>query len=466
MPFNALTFLLVALPLALALQALCLAWRPAWHARLLAGLSLAYYGWWDLRALPLLLGAIAGTWLAGEAYRRSGDGRVITLALVLDVALLGLFKYLGFFAGLGAALTGAAVPVPLLLAPLGLSFLTFQHVAYLVDLRRGTGPALGPTDYVLYAAFFPRVIAGPLVRPAAFAAAPPRPGAESAARGLLLLAAGLAKKAALGDPLAAAIDPLWAAAGAGLGPEAAAQAVLGYALQLYVDFSGYTDMALGLALLFGIVLPENFRAPYRATSIQDFWRRWHITLSQFLRDYLYIPFGGSRHGLPRQAAALLATMTLGGLWHGAGLTFVAWGAAHGAALALHVLWRRAGLALPPLAGWAATFAFVALAWVPFRAPDFATALAVYRGLAGLAEPAAGLAAPAAGLAAPAAGPVPEAWPLAALAFALAVIGPTAHDLAHRLPLSGRVAAATALLLAALLVQVGNDANQAFIYAQF
>ncbi|ACL56553.1 MBOAT family O-acyltransferase [Methylobacterium nodulans] len=457
MPFNSLVFLLAFLPLALGLHALCAAWRPGSRVPLLAGLSLAYYAWWDWRGLPLLAASIGLNWLAGEVYGRTGRAAVLTLALGLDLALLGLFKYLGFLAGLIDAVTGAGFSAPALVLPLGISFFTFQHVAYLVDLRRGTAARMTLTEYALYIAFFPRVIAGPLVRPAEIQpqwnAAPAWDLA--AARGLLLLAAGLAKKVVLGDGLAAAIDPLWAAAAAGtpLAPAAALQAVLGYALQLYFDFSGYTDMALGLALMVGIRLPENFRAPYRATSIQDFWRRWHITLSHFLRDYLYIPFGGSRHGLPRQFGALLGTMTLGGLWHGAGLTFVAWGAAHGLALGLHLLWRRAGLALPPLAGWAATFAFVVLAWVPFRAPDFATALAVYRGLLGLDGGAA-------------AGAAPDAWPLAAVAFVLAVAGPTARDLTARLPLSGRVAAATALVLAALLLQVGNDANQAFIYAQF
>ncbi|MFE1598797.1 MBOAT family O-acyltransferase [Methylobacterium sp. ID0610] len=454
MPFNALTFLLLFGPLALGLHALCVARRPVWRVPLLAGLSLAYYAWWDWRALPLLLASIGANWWVGEAYRHSGRGTLIALMLALDLGLLGLFKYLGFFAGLIDAATGAGFSAPDLVLPLGISFFTFQHIAYLVDLRRGTAPPMTLTDYALYVAFFPRVIAGPLVRAAEiqpqWQAHPP--WADLAARGLLLFAAGLAKKVVLGDGLAAAIDPLWAGAGAGLAPEAAAQAVLGYAFQLYFDFSGYTDMALGLALMLGIRLPENFRAPYRAVSIQDFWRRWHITLSVFLRDYLYIPFGGSRHGLARQLGALLATMTLGGLWHGAGLTFVAWGAAHGIALGLHVLWRRAGLALPPLAGWVATFAFVVLAWVPFRAPDFATALAVYRGLLGLGGGTAGAA--------------PDFWPLAALAGALALAGPTAHDLTARLRLSGPLAAATALLLAALLLQVGNDANQAFIYAQF
>ncbi|QRE72912.1 MBOAT family O-acyltransferase [Methylobacterium aquaticum] len=456
MPFNSLPFLLLFLPVALGLHALCVARRPGWRVTWLGLLSFAFYGWWDLRFVPLLAASVALNWLAGEAYLRGGRPAILTAAIVLDLGLLGLFKYLGFFAGLADALTGADVPLVSLALPLGISFFTFQHVAYLVDLRRGTAEPMTLAEYTVYLAFWPRVIAGPLVRPSELVGqlrGPEADGADRAARGLMLLTAGLAKKVFLGDGLGAYVDPLWAAAAAGGQPDlaAAAQATVGYALQLYFDFSGYTDMALGLALLFGITLPDNFRAPYRAASIQDFWRRWHITLSLFLRDYLYIPFGGSRHGVPRQLLALLATMALGGLWHGAGLTFVAWGAAHGIALGLHVLWRRAGLTLPEAAGWLATVTFVCLAWVPFRAPDFATAIGIYRGLLGLGTEGGGTAA---------------FWPFAAGAAALAILGPTAREAVERLAPRPWAAAATALLLAAILLQVGNDANQAFLYARF
>ncbi|MGY2046717.1 MBOAT family O-acyltransferase [Methylobacterium sp. JK268] len=456
MPFNSLAFLLVVLPAVLALHALCLAWRPGWRPALLLGVSLAYYAWWDPRVMPLLLASAGLNWAAGEALLRTGRRAIVAVAIGLDLAVLGLFKYLGFFADLVDAATGATLAGPDWVLPLGLSFLTFQHVAYLVDLTRGTGPRMTLAEYALTVAFFPRVIAGPLVRPAEIApqwrAPPAEPWAELAARGLLLLAAGLAKKVLLGDALAGYVDPVWAEAASGPpGMTAAAQAVLGYALQLYFDFSGYTDMALGLALMLGVRLPENFLAPYRAVSIQDFWRRWHVTLSLFLRDYLYVPLGGSRHGLARQVLALVVTMGLGGLWHGAGLTFVAWGLLHGLALSLHLLWRRAGRALPAPAGWALTLAFVILAWVPFRAPDFAAADAMLRGLVGFGGAGGGAA---------------EFWPLAALAFALAVAGPTAREATARLPLGAPAAAATALALAAVILQVGNDANQAFIYARF
>jgi D-alanyl-lipoteichoic acid acyltransferase DltB (MBOAT superfamily) len=328
---------------------------------------------------------------------------------------------------------------------------------YLAELKAGrTDPAtLG--SYALYVSFFPRVIAGPLVRPGELFPqldAPPPGGAEKAgqfALGLMLLTIGLAKKVFLGDPLANLVDPVYAGISAGNAPSVleAWQATLGYTFQLYFDFSGYTDMALGLALLFGIVLPQNFQAPYRATSIQDFWRRWHITLSRFLRDYLYIPFGGNRHGLPWQVIALLATMVLGGLWHGAGWTFVAWGGAHGTALGVHLIWRKAGFVMPAPLGWALTLAFVALAWVLFRAPDFSAALAIYGGLLGFG---------------PSGGEIE--WQLIAAAAAIATLGPTALDSLRGLRPSRWAAVLAALLFTAVLLKVGEDSNRDFIYAQF
>ena len=196
----------------------------------------------------------------------------------------------------------------------------------------------------------------------------------------MLLTVGLAKKVFLGDPLSEYVNPVFQAAAQGKAVTIvdAWQATLGFTFQIYFDFSGYTDMALGLALLFGIVLPQNFDVPYRAVSLRDFWRRWHMTLSRFLRDYLYIPLGGSKRGLAVQLWALFATMALGGLWHGAGLTFVAWGVAHGVGLGAGVLWRRAGLTMPAWLGWALTFIFVVLAWVPFRAASFDAMLASTR----------------------------------------------------------------------------------------
>jgi D-alanyl-lipoteichoic acid acyltransferase DltB (MBOAT superfamily) len=227
------------------------------------------------------------------------------------------------------------------------------------------------------------------------------------------------------------------------------QATLGFTFQIYFDFSGYTDMALGIALMFGIVLPQNFDAPYRATSLRDFWRRWHMTLSRFLRDYLYIPLGGSRRGLATQVGALFATMALGGLWHGAGLTFVAWGVAHGLGLGAGLLWRRARFAMPAALGWGLTFGFVVLCWVLFRAPSFDAALKVYGALFGFAPLGSGL-----------------KWRALLPAAAIATLGPTAWAFAHRLPARRPVAVAFAILFVLVLFKIGDDANYEFIYFQF
>ncbi|MFL5111403.1 MAG: MBOAT family O-acyltransferase, partial [Microvirga sp.] len=223
----------------------------------------------------------------------------------------------------------------------------------------------------------------------------------------------------------------------------------GFTFQIYFDFSGYTDMALGLALLFGIVLPQNFDVPYRAVSLRDFWRRWHMTLSRFLRDYLYIPLGGSKRGLAVQLWALFATMALGGLWHGAGLTFVAWGIAHGIGLGAGVLWRRAGLTMPAWLGWALTFVFVVLAWVPFRAASFDAMLRLYEALFGFAPLGSGF-----------------RWRTIALAAAIAMLGPTAWTFVHRMPPWRSIAIAFALVLVIVLFKIGDDANYEFIYFQF
>nr|WP_284210214.1 MBOAT family O-acyltransferase [Methylorubrum aminovorans] len=267
----------------------------------------------------------------------------------------------------------------------------------------------------------------------------------------MLLTVGLAKKVFLGDPLSVYVNPVFQAAAAGKAVSMAEawQATLGFTFQIYFDFSGYTDMALGLALLFGIVLPQNFDVPYRATSLRDFWRRWHMTLSRFLRDYLYIAMGGNRRGLAVQVGALFATMTLGGLWHGAGLTFIAWGAAHGIGLGAGVLWRRAGGRMPHLLGWVLTAVFVILTWVLFRATSFEAALAIYKGLFGLAPTGSGF-----------------KWRAIAIAAAVAMIGPTAWAAVHRLPPNRWLAAGFALLFVVVLLKIGDDANYEFIYFQF
>ncbi len=398
-----------------------------------------------------------GSLREGPGRRGEGNGALITLAIALNLIVLAIFKYFNFFADIAAMIPGLAPPKSELALPLGISFFTFHHVMYLTDLRRGQAPRYDLIRYTLYIAFFPQVLAGPLVRwREIMHQFDERPylrtdAAQRFAQGLMLLVMGLVKKVFVGDPLAEYANPVFAAAAAGKAVSIveAWQATLAFGFQIYFDFSGYTDMALGIALMFGVVLPPNFETPYRAASLQDFWRRWHMTLSRFLRDYLYIPLGGSKHGLPIQLWALFATMALGGLWHGASWTFVAWGVAHGTGLCVGVLWRKAGLPMPAILGWALTFIFVMLCWVLFRAQSFEAAMLIYKGLFGFAEWGYGF-----------------KWRAIALAAAVAMIGPTAWALSERIPPWRSAAVGFALLLVLVLFKIGDDSNYEFIYFQF
>jgi len=460
MLFNSFPFLLVFLPAALAIQALAERFVPKLRLQTLLALSFVFYGYWDWRFVPLMAGSILVNWTLARifaAWRKVPNARlIVVLAIAANLLVLGVFKYAGFFASLANALGGLDLAELRFALPLGISFFTFHHVMYLTDLAVGTAPLYSLTRYGLYIGFFPQVLSGPLVRWSEvmhqFELPAFRAGwQERLWRGLILLTLGLAKKSLFGDGLAAYANPVFQAAseGARLTVMQAWEGVLAFTFQIYFDFSGYTDMALGVALMLGITLPQNFNVPYRAVSLSDFWRRWHMTLSRFLRDYLYIPLGGNRHGLARQLAALLATMALGGLWHGAALTFVAWGIAHGLGLCAGVLWRRSGLAMPAVAGCVLTFLFVVLAWVLFRAPSFEAATRLYAAMAGFAPMGAAL-----------------KWRLLLPAALFAMLGPTAHDIAQRTPPTRLAALALALGLVLLLLMLGNEQNFEFIYFQF
>jgi D-alanyl-lipoteichoic acid acyltransferase DltB (MBOAT superfamily) len=270
-----------------------------------------------------------------------------------------------------------------LILPLAISFVTVTLLAYVFDIGRGARPERSPLRFGLFVSFFPHLIAGPIMRAHEFLpqVRHPRPFSTTYfAVAAPLLIGGLAKKT-LGDQLAPRVMPVfndpaaYSTVGLWLG-------VIAFGFQIYLDFSGYTDMALGSAALLGFRLPRNFDWPYRAGSAQEFWRRWHMTLSRWLRDYVYIPLGGSRHGRARTYVALMTTMTLGGLWHGAGLTFVIWGIWHGVGLSVHRWWRErpSPIPLPTLGAWALTFGFVMLGWVFFRAASLDDALVMIRGM--------------------------------------------------------------------------------------
>jgi alginate O-acetyltransferase complex protein AlgI len=320
-----------------------------------------------------------------------GRRTVLACAIVFNVSLLGGFKYFGFFVGSFNNLMqdiGLTTRAPLIevLIPVGISFFTFQAISYVVDVYRRSlrpGPLL---SFAVYLAFFPHLVAGPIVRASEFLPQLARPRTltnDDASRAALLIARGLFKKVVISSFLATAIvDPVFGAPQQHSSAEILA-ATFGYAVQIYADFSGYTDMAIGIALLLGIRFPQNFDRPYAATSLQDFWHRWHITLSRWLRDYLYIPLGGNRRGRLRTYVNLMLTMVLGGLWHGAAWTFVIWGFFHGVGLAvdravqglagghqLGTVMRGSLRWLPPLL----TFLFVCVGWVFFRADSVETAL--------------------------------------------------------------------------------------------
>ncbi|HEY8945656.1 MAG TPA: MBOAT family protein [Polyangiaceae bacterium] len=364
--------------------------------------SYFFYAHWDYRFLPLIFISSTGDWLLGNAIAAAKTQRSRKLwliaTIILNLGLLGFFKYANFaidstralLQGFGFEPPDVALRVAL---PVGISFFTFESMSYVIDVYRGhIKPHRSYIEYLTFVAFFPHLVAGPIVRPRDLLpqlGGEPRFSAEAGMEGLFLIAVGLTKKVAIGDYLALNLVDRVFESPAGYSSVEVYAAVIGYALQIYCDFSGYTDIAIGSALLLGIRFPKNFDAPYSAVDIVDFWRRWHISLSTWLRDYLYIPLGGNRRGRARTYANLMITMLLGGLWHGASWTFVVWGGIHGAALALTRAWREwrgeSGSLLPGgigrVAGILFTFHLVCAAWIFFRADSFAKARLIFERLA-------------------------------------------------------------------------------------
>jgi D-alanyl-lipoteichoic acid acyltransferase DltB (MBOAT superfamily) len=389
--FNSYAFILCFLPLTLVVLASLN--RKGWASQAKSGLvllSLVFYGFWDWRALPVLLFSMMfNHWAAVRIGAADGPARrrLLVLGLAVNLLTLGFFKYADFFLANLGALAGSRLAPLGIAAPLGISFYTFMQIAYLADVYRGTDRPGSLAEDGLFGSFFPYIASGPIVRHGALVSqfkgpAGLRIAPENLARGLFLFSLGLFKKTALADNLA-----LVAAGGfdtaAPLNFMEAWITSLSYTFQLYFDFSGYTDMALGAALMLGVTLPANFLSPYKAVSLRDFWRRWHITLSTFLRDYLYIPLGGNRKGEARTYGNLLVTFLLCGLWHGAAWTFVFWGFLHGAGMVVQRLWERTGIRLSRGLAWLVTFNFVNVAWIFFRAREWEDALRVLGGMCGL-----------------------------------------------------------------------------------
>ena len=347
--------------------------------------SLFFYAWWDWRFLGLLLASAIFNWVFGSVVADAKDRRRARFALAfgvgVDLLVLAFFKYRLFFGDLFALNLGGRSSLYIWILPLGISFWTFEQIIYLVDCYRGEQRPLGIKDYLAFVTFFPRLIAGPIIRPRDFFKSynqwqTPIPR-DFLAAGMTLIAIGLFKKVCLADQLGRSVNPIFKLADDGFPVVMidAWAATLGFAFQIYFDFSGYSDIAIGLALMLGIRLPANFDAPYKSSSIIEFWRRWHMSLSFFLRDYLYIPLGGNRGGSRRQACNIMITMGLGGLWHGAGINFFIWGLLHGCYVIVAHFHGRFLAKQGPLLRYVAagvTFGAVLVAWIflpgrfPFR----------------------------------------------------------------------------------------------------
>lgn len=442
MLFNSYPFMFAYLPVTLAL--FFLLGRFAARDVAIAFLSLAsvfFYAWWSPIYILLILAEVVFSFIIGRQLERTdltdtARRLILTGTIVVILLVLGYFKYVNFFLSIVNDAAGTQWSLGLIILPLGISFHTFQQIAYLVDAYRRSARHYRFLDFCLFVTFFPQLIAGPIVHhneaiPQIKMPGFLRPRSINILVGLSLFGLGLFKKTVIADTLAQIANPVFIAAhgGADLTLVEAWMGALAYSLQLYFDFSGYSDMAIGLARMFNIRFPANFHSPYKAVDIADFWRRWHMTLSRFLRDYLYIPLGGNRRGPARQMANLLLTMLLGGLWHGAGWTFIIWGALHGIFLVIQRLWsglcRARGFALPRPVGWFITMMAVMIAWVYFRAPDIATAHKVLGSLFG----GEGFSFKTPNLAA-----LPlDGWPVILAAGLIATLAPNSREIFRRYP---------------------------------
>ncbi len=407
MLFNSYQFIFLFLPAALAGFFFFLRKSSEYSIAWLVIASLFFYGWWNPVYLLLIIASMGVNYTLGRVL--SEEGRYSTklrkqtlfVGIALNLSALGYYKYAGFFVENINRLIAGDYNLEHIVLPLAISFFTFQQIAYLVDAYRGITKEYRFIHYALFVTFFPQLIAGPIVHhkemlPQFVRLPSLKRSIGNFSVGITIFAIGLFKKAVLADSVAQYASPVFDVASSGGEPLSffvAWGGALAYTMQLYFDFSGYSDMAIGGARMFGIKLPLNFHSPYKATTIVEFWRRWHMTLSRFLRDYLYIPLGGNQYGSVRRYLNLLLTMLLGGLWHGAGWTFVVWGGLHGLYLIVNHAWNgakrylgiggsgrsRYGKAL----GWVVTFLAVVIGWVFFRASDFSSAVRILEGMAGL-----------------------------------------------------------------------------------
>jgi alginate O-acetyltransferase complex protein AlgI len=466
MLFNSFVFLCAFLPVTYVVFWLLRSARARYVWLTITGY--VFYGYWDPRFTLLMAFSTIVSYLAGLGFLRWQDPRHRKLCLVVpitvDLCLLGFFKYANFLLSAahdGAGLLHYDMPVPQLhiILPIGISFYTFHTISYIVDSYRGDiRPTRNFFEFSAYVSLFSQLVAGPIVRFRQIEEDLEALGHSSRTRwlnkGLSFFVLGLLEKVIIADSLAAFVDPAMLAAH-NLSSSAVWLVFIGYSLQLYFDFAGYSDMAVGLGYLFGLRIPQNFNSPYKALDPSDFWRRWHISLSTCLRDYVYIPLGGNRFGEWRTYRNLLLTMLIGGLWHGANWTFLVWGAYHGALLALYRRFAPRWDVLPALARQFAMAILVLIGWVFFRAPDMTTAAGLLRRMF-----------------VPTTGAMVDGAPLflitALTAGAWAMFGPNAFDLhTEETPRYGRVRAlAVAAMLGACLAVMSGGGSSPFLYFQF
>jgi len=386
MLFNSYIFIFAFLPVVLTVFLVIrtrmeIYWAVGW----LALASLFFFGWWRPDYLVILLGSVVvnygfGRALLSNRYSSRTSSQLLALGVLFNLSLLGYYKYAGFFVSNVNDIAGTGWAVPSILLPIGISFFTFQQIAFLVDARRGAVAKFSPLDYLFFVSFFPQLIAGPIVHHSEIMPQVQKISGRDVykdlAVGISIFIVGLFKKVVIADMFAVYADAGYGALDGGQTLDFASAWVtaLAYCLQIYFDFSAYSDMAIGLARMFGLTLPVNFFSPYKSQNIIEFWRRWHMTLSRFLRDYLYFPLGGNRRGSLVRSLNVAIVMLLGGLWHGASWTFVIWGGTHGALLAVNHGWRaleisRKGIfqsRTVKVLMIGLTFVVVTVAWVPFR----------------------------------------------------------------------------------------------------
>ena len=398
MLFNSFVFIFAYLPITFLCFFIIAKFHRGAAAGWLALASLFFYGWWSPAYVPLLLGSIIFNFLTGNKIGKTAQPkrkRWLVFAISVNLLLLGYYKYTNFLIDSLNAISEAHFYIQEIILPLGISFFTFTQIAYLVDTYYDKVKEYNFIHYALFVTYFPHLIAGPVLHhkemmPQFAKKETYSPHYENVAIGLTIFTIGLCKKVLLADNMAPYVSTVFTPNTAPTFFEAWS-GTIAYTLQLYFDFSGYSDMAIGLSRLFGIKLPLNFASPYQAVNIIEFWRRWHMTLSRFLRDYLYIPLGGNKEGLIARYRNLLITMLLGGLWHGAGWTFIVWGGLHGIYLVINHAFRyirkkifgeKPSSIIGKYLSWKITFLAVMIAWVFFRAPDIHTAFIVLKGMAG------------------------------------------------------------------------------------